>query len=186
MDFSFPPEVEALRAEVREFLAANLTEELIEATHDGTIHAPELHAAMAERGWISGPAPEEPGGAGRTALESVVLNEKMQLKRVFTIDIETCSAGGGTMRVIACIEGPAVINKILDHTPCRRKPEPTSPGRYPRAGRQRKRSYSHPGSDALLLSGESALVPSTAEQKFAAHCWPKETVGIQNARSITH
>ena len=81
MDFSFPPEVDEFRADVRAFLAEHLTEEMIEATHDGTVHAPELHAAMAERGWISGPVPEELGGAGRGALASVVLNEEMQLAR---------------------------------------------------------------------------------------------------------
>ncbi|MEQ8842848.1 MAG: acyl-CoA dehydrogenase family protein [Acidimicrobiales bacterium] len=81
MDFSFPPEVEAFRAEVREFLAEHLTEEMIEATHDGTVHAPALHAAMAERGWLSGPVPEALGGGGRSALESVVLNEELQLAR---------------------------------------------------------------------------------------------------------
>ena len=37
------------------------------------------------------------------------------LKRVFNIDIETCS-GGGAMKVIACIEDPIVISRqILDH-----------------------------------------------------------------------
>jgi hypothetical protein len=38
-----------------------------------------------------------------------------RLKRVFNIDIETCSACGGAMKVIACIEDPAVIKQILDH-----------------------------------------------------------------------
>ena len=38
-----------------------------------------------------------------------------RLKRVFTIDIETCQACGGAVKVIACIEGPVVIRKILDH-----------------------------------------------------------------------
>ena len=38
-----------------------------------------------------------------------------RLKRVFNIDIETCLECGGTMKVIACIEDPAVIKKILDH-----------------------------------------------------------------------
>ena len=32
-----------------------------------------------------------------------------RLKRVFNIDIETCSECGGTMKVIACIEDPVVI-----------------------------------------------------------------------------
>jgi hypothetical protein len=36
-------------------------------------------------------------------------------KRVFGIDIETCSVCGGAMRIIACIEDPAVIEKILAH-----------------------------------------------------------------------
>jgi len=34
---------------------------------------------------------------------------------VFGIDIETCSACGGALRNIACIEGPVVIEKILAH-----------------------------------------------------------------------
>jgi len=38
-----------------------------------------------------------------------------RLKRVFNIDIETCSACGGAMKVIACIEDPMVIKQILDH-----------------------------------------------------------------------
>ncbi|EAN5249603.1 IS91 family transposase, partial [Salmonella enterica] len=37
------------------------------------------------------------------------------LKRVFNIDIETCSGCGGAMKVIACIEDPIVIKQILDH-----------------------------------------------------------------------
>jgi len=36
-----------------------------------------------------------------------------RLKRVFNIDIETCSACGGAVKVIACIEDPVVIEKIL-------------------------------------------------------------------------
>ena len=37
------------------------------------------------------------------------------MKRVFHIDIETCSECGGAVKVIACIEDPVVINKILAH-----------------------------------------------------------------------
>jgi hypothetical protein len=36
-----------------------------------------------------------------------------RLKRVFDIDIETCPVCGGSMKVIACIEDPLVIKKIL-------------------------------------------------------------------------
>lgn len=38
-----------------------------------------------------------------------------RLKRVFSIDIETCAACGGPVKVIACIEDPDVIKQILDH-----------------------------------------------------------------------
>ena len=34
---------------------------------------------------------------------------------VFHIDIERCRECGGAMKVIACIEDPVVIRKILDH-----------------------------------------------------------------------
>ena len=38
-----------------------------------------------------------------------------RLKRVFNIDIETCNKCGGKVKVIACIEDPVVIRKILTH-----------------------------------------------------------------------
>ena len=38
-----------------------------------------------------------------------------RLKRVFNIDITICSRCGGAVSIIACIEDPAVINKILAH-----------------------------------------------------------------------
>ena len=37
------------------------------------------------------------------------------MKRVFNIDITTCRECGGTVKVIACIEDPVVIEKILTH-----------------------------------------------------------------------
>lgn len=81
MDFSMPPEAEDFRRQVREFLAANLTEEMIEATRDGTIHSPALHRAMAERGWLSGAVPAELGGGGMDPVELCVLIEELQLHR---------------------------------------------------------------------------------------------------------
>ena len=38
-----------------------------------------------------------------------------RLKRVFHIDVETCRACGGAVKVMACIEDPLVIEKILTH-----------------------------------------------------------------------
>ncbi len=38
-----------------------------------------------------------------------------RLKRVFNIDVTICQACGGAMKIIACIEDPEVIQKILTH-----------------------------------------------------------------------
>lgn len=38
-----------------------------------------------------------------------------RLKRVFSIDLDTCTAGGRAVRIIGCIEDPVVIEKILAH-----------------------------------------------------------------------
>jgi hypothetical protein len=38
-----------------------------------------------------------------------------RLKRVFGIDIENCPACGGAVQIIACVEDPEVIEKILTY-----------------------------------------------------------------------
>jgi hypothetical protein len=38
-----------------------------------------------------------------------------RLKRVFNIDIETCEKCQDPVRIIACVEDPAVIRQILEH-----------------------------------------------------------------------
>ena len=55
--------------------------------------------------------PEESTPAERRA----AMSWAQRLKRVFGIDIETCPACGGAVRIIACIGEPAVIDKILAH-----------------------------------------------------------------------
>lgn len=52
-----------------------------------------------------------------------------RLKRVFGINIETCAVCGGTLRMIACIEDPAVIKTILTHL--ERKDASAEPARSP-------------------------------------------------------
>ena len=47
-----------------------------------------------------------------------------RLKRVFNIDMETCRECGGAVKVIACIEDPVVIQKILTHLKEKAAPEP--------------------------------------------------------------
>lgn len=52
-----------------------------------------------------------------------------RLKPVFAFDIETCPQCGGRLRVIACIEDPPLIRRILGHV--QRREALTS--RFPRA-----------------------------------------------------
>ena len=48
-------------------------------------------------------------------MPSLAITWAQRLKRVFNIDIETCSECGGAVKIIASIEDPAVIRKILTH-----------------------------------------------------------------------
>ena len=50
-----------------------------------------------------------------------------RLKRVFRIDIEVCEHCGGAVRIIASIEDPAVIEKILAYIERRDAAPPHAP-----------------------------------------------------------
>ena len=50
-----------------------------------------------------------------------------RLKRVFNIDIETCSECGGAVKIIASIEDPTVIRKMLAHLDGKAATAATSP-----------------------------------------------------------
>ncbi len=45
----------------------------------------------------------------------IAMSWAQRLKRVFNIDVETCNECGGAVKVIACIEDPAKIDKILSY-----------------------------------------------------------------------
>ena len=65
------------------------------------------------------------------------MSRAQRLKRVFGIGIEMCPACGGAMRMIACIEDPEVIEKILAHLDAKAS-KPEAPLRPPcRAAPQR-------------------------------------------------
>ena len=79
MDWSFPPEAEEFRNEVKAFITEHLTDDVITSTHDGTIHNWDFHKKIAERGWLGGAVPAELGGGGKSALEMAVMIEELQL-----------------------------------------------------------------------------------------------------------
>jgi hypothetical protein len=69
----------------------------------------------AKRGKGAKPAGREEEQEKTLAQRRAAMTWSQRLKRVFGIDIETCAACGGVLRIIACIEDPAVIKKILTH-----------------------------------------------------------------------
>ena len=71
----------------------------------GKVAGFSLHAGVAAK------AGQEQTPAERRASMSWA----QRLKRVFNIDIETCRECGGAVRIIACIDDPVVIEKILTH-----------------------------------------------------------------------
>jgi alkylation response protein AidB-like acyl-CoA dehydrogenase len=82
VDFSYPAEVEQFRSELRDWLSANLTDELIAARrpsgHDDVIFE-KLRAwnrTMADAGWAAVSWPREYGGRGATVLEQLVYTEE--------------------------------------------------------------------------------------------------------------
>jgi hypothetical protein len=93
--------------------------------------------------------PEEPTPAERRA----TMTWAQRLKRLFRIDIETCTECGGPVKVIACIEAPVLMPKalaalagqalkqILDylkHIAETNEPSPLPESRAPPAGLQQR------------------------------------------------
>ncbi len=81
MDFSYPVEVEQFRAELRAWLSANLTDELVAARrHPGREDVFETlrtwNRTMADAGWAAVSWPREYGGRGATVLEQLVYTEE--------------------------------------------------------------------------------------------------------------
>jgi alkylation response protein AidB-like acyl-CoA dehydrogenase len=82
VDFSYPPEVERFRADLRDWLSANLTDELVAARRpSGRDDAKfELlrtwNRTMADAGWAAVSWPREYGGRGATVLEQLVYTEE--------------------------------------------------------------------------------------------------------------
>ncbi|RAU95634.1 acyl-CoA dehydrogenase [Mycobacterium colombiense] len=82
MDFSYPPDVERFRSELRDWLARNLTDELVAARRptgrdDAAFEMLRAwNATMADAGWAAVSWPPEYGGRGATVLEQLVYTEE--------------------------------------------------------------------------------------------------------------
>ncbi len=75
--------------------------------------------------------PRRPRGKVDSDKPLAPMSWAQRLKRVFAIDIEACPGCGGKLRVIACIEDPQLIAKILAHVRSREAPTATAAARGP-------------------------------------------------------
>ena len=82
MDFSYPPEVEQFRKELRAWLAANLTDDVVAAGRrrgrdpDTFETLRGWDATLADAGWAAVSWPQEYGGRGATLLEQLAYAEE--------------------------------------------------------------------------------------------------------------
>lgn len=77
MDFSFSPEQEKFREEVRQFLEKELPEEWRSNHNWINGFSPEFSGKLGKRGWIGMPWPKKYGGQERTYLDRLVLTEEL-------------------------------------------------------------------------------------------------------------
>lgn len=82
MDFSYPPELEQFRIELRDWLSANLTDELIAARRPSGRDDASFEMlrgwsrTMSDAGWAAVSWPREYGGRGATVLEQLIYTEE--------------------------------------------------------------------------------------------------------------
>jgi hypothetical protein len=98
-------------------LAALVPKPRVNLTRYHGVFAPNsrYRARVTQAGRGKGATGQAPTEDRTRAQRRAAMSWAQRLKRVFRIDIETCVACGGAMRIIACIEDPAVIEKILAH-----------------------------------------------------------------------
>ncbi len=76
----------------------------------------------------SNDTPDDPGGAPHQSAPARMSWARL-LKRVFGIDLEHCPHCGGTLKIIAAIEDPSVITRILTHLGLPIRAPPRAPAR---------------------------------------------------------
>jgi alkylation response protein AidB-like acyl-CoA dehydrogenase len=115
MDFRFEPATEAFRQEVREFIAAHLTDEIVARAHaTGTMHDWGFHRALCERGYLAAGWPVEVGGLGRSAIDQCLLSQELFAARAPIDGLAIVAMIGATLLVCGTEEQKAtVVPQIL-------------------------------------------------------------------------
>jgi 3-oxocholest-4-en-26-oyl-CoA dehydrogenase alpha subunit len=101
MDFAYTPEQEALRKEVQQFIAENVTPEILAEVEEAGLRSrgPKTRAMyqkIAQRGWIGISWPREYGGQGGSRIEQYIVEEEFG-----RLGIEVGGAGSGAPAILA-------------------------------------------------------------------------------------
>ena len=101
MEFAFTPEQEALRSEVRQFIAENVTPEIVAELEDTGIRrrgpkTREMYKGIAERGWIGISWPKEYGGQAGSRSDQYIVEEEFA-----RVGITVGGAGSGAPAILA-------------------------------------------------------------------------------------
>jgi 3-oxocholest-4-en-26-oyl-CoA dehydrogenase alpha subunit len=102
MDFAFTPEQDALRQEVRDFIATHKTPEVIAENQTADLyerrgpHTAELFEKVAEKGWLAISWPREWGGQGGSRIDQYIVEEEFERS-----GLPMVSGGTGAAAIIA-------------------------------------------------------------------------------------
>ncbi len=103
MDYRFTDEEESFRAEVREFLRAELPQDWdfdpFELTEDKWDFAREFTMKLASKGWVAPAWPQEYGGQGMPYMKQVVLSEEIAYHRAPNTSLIGVTYAGPTIIV---------------------------------------------------------------------------------------
>jgi alkylation response protein AidB-like acyl-CoA dehydrogenase len=115
MDFRLSEETEQLRADVREFLEEQITEELEERLYrTGVSHDPDFTKALAAKGWAAPGWPAEWGGQGRDKIEQTVIHEELRVVDAPTYGIGTTAMVAAVIREVGTdAQREAILPKAL-------------------------------------------------------------------------
>ncbi|HEX3566747.1 MAG TPA: acyl-CoA dehydrogenase family protein [Acidimicrobiales bacterium] len=112
MDFDLGAEAEAVRKDVREFIAENVSSDIHERMAEtGTYYDADFARALGARGWIAAGWPVEEGGSGRNWLEQVALNQELRHADAPMDAIGTTMLIAATLRMFGTPEQKETIMK---------------------------------------------------------------------------
>jgi alkylation response protein AidB-like acyl-CoA dehydrogenase len=101
MNFAYTPEQETLREEIRQFIAENVTSEILAEVEESGVRSRgpktrDMYQKIAGKGWIGISWPKEYGGQGGSRIDQYIVEEEFG-----RIGVEVGGAGSGAPAILA-------------------------------------------------------------------------------------